>query len=91
MTKAQKFYNKSKRISNQVWDIMAAQAVAFANGEPLNTSYNSSDLELLVESLEELRHDILVTYKKVPKSLDDYYCAISKMVDDIRSGSLLLH
>ena len=90
MTKAQEFYKKSKSISNQVWDMMVGQAVAFSQGKGLDASYDSVKLDLLIATLKKLQRDIKSTYNNIPTSLQTYYDATLKMADDIKTGVLLL-
>ena len=90
MTKAREFFEKSKDLNTQVWDVMVEQAIAFSQGKKLEASYNSQKVRLLEIDLQKLRSDIKTTYGFIPGSLQDYYNATLDMIKDIRSGALLL-
>ena len=47
MTKAREFFEKSKDLNTQVWDVMVEQAIAFSQEKKLEASYNSQKLRLL--------------------------------------------
>lgn len=90
MANAQEFYAQSKSISDQVWDMMVEQAIAFSEGKQVDASYDSAKLDLLMTALKRLQIDIKNTYNSVPSSLQAYYDVTLKMIDDIKAGVLLL-
>ena len=90
MNKAQKFFERSQLINNQIWDIMVKQAIAFSEGKQLAGSFDLQELNQVITDLLNLQRDIVKTYGVPPKSLQDYFDASLRMADDIKNGTLLL-